>query len=281
MTLLDIVNRTPTPAPWAEGDKIPWDEPGFSARMLREHLSQDHDAASRRAETIDAHVAWIHGELLGARPTRVLDLGCGPGLYSHRLARLGHACVGLDFSPASIAYAQEHAAGLPCTFRHEDIRTADYGAGFGLVMQIFGEINVFTPADLGRLLDKAAAALAPGGLLLLEPHTFEAVARLGRAASTWYTAREGLFSPDPHLCLQENSWDLQTRTASARYYVLDAATGQVARHAQTMQAYDDAAYRAMLSDHGFGEIRFLPSLRGKEDASSASMGLFAITAEML
>ncbi|EIQ8028342.1 class I SAM-dependent methyltransferase, partial [Salmonella enterica subsp. enterica serovar Newport] len=28
--------------------KIPWDEPAFSQRMLENHLSQDHDWASRR-----------------------------------------------------------------------------------------------------------------------------------------------------------------------------------------------------------------------------------------
>jgi hypothetical protein len=80
MNLLDMIERTAIPAPWSEGEKIPWDEPGFSERMLKEHLSQEHDAASRRTEHIDAHVDWIHRELLGERPARVLDLGCGPGL---------------------------------------------------------------------------------------------------------------------------------------------------------------------------------------------------------
>lgn len=72
---------------------------------------------------------------------------CGPGLYSTRLARLGHTCVGIDFSPASIRYARETAEReeLACTFRHEDIRSADYGSGYNLAMLIFGEINVFCP----------------------------------------------------------------------------------------------------------------------------------------
>ena len=104
MRLIDIVHRLPDAIAWREGDNIPWSEPEFSARMLREHLTQDHDMASRRAELIDRHVAWIHQELLGGQPSRVLDLGCGPGLYSSRLARLGHTCTGVDYSPASIAY---------------------------------------------------------------------------------------------------------------------------------------------------------------------------------
>ena len=47
MKLLDVVRRHPI-EPWSGVHKIPWDEPEFSARMLREHLSQEHDAASRR-----------------------------------------------------------------------------------------------------------------------------------------------------------------------------------------------------------------------------------------
>ena len=149
MRLLDLIDRTLPPAPWAEGEKIPWDEPGFSGRMLAEHLSQAHDAASRRSETIDRHVRWIHNELLGCAATRVLDVACGPGLYASRLARLGHECVGIDFSPASIAHAAAAAERdrLACTYRREDICAADFGTGFGLAMLIFGELNVFRPRE--------------------------------------------------------------------------------------------------------------------------------------
>ena len=52
-TLLDFINRSPVPEAWAEGDNIPWNDPGFSERMLREHFPQDHDAASRRTEKIE------------------------------------------------------------------------------------------------------------------------------------------------------------------------------------------------------------------------------------
>lgn len=114
--------------------------------MLSEHMSQEHDAASRRFEIIDSSpVRWIHDQVLKRKPTRILDLGCGPGLYTHRLASLGHQCVGIDFSPASITYARKQAdeAGFDCEYIYQDIRMADYGDEYGLVMSIFGEFNVF------------------------------------------------------------------------------------------------------------------------------------------
>ena len=195
--LHDIVHRSPHPDPWSEGDNIPWHEPEFSERMLREHLTQQHDHASRRFETIDRHVAWIHHHLLSTRPTHILDLGCGPGLYTSRLAQLGHECAGIDYSPASIAYAveQAEAQALPCTYVHQDMRTAEFGAGFGLVMLINGELNVFSPVDARRILTKAHRALEEGGFLLLEPFTFAGVQSLGEAGRSWDSSLEGLFSP--------------------------------------------------------------------------------------
>jgi SAM-dependent methyltransferase len=264
LKLLDIIRRQSVPKPWAEGEKIPWNDPDFSRRMLKEHLSQEHDAASRRSEIIDEHVKWIHDQVLKGNPTRVLDLGCGPGLYTHRLAGLGHRCTGIDFSPASIAYARQQAeeAGLECTYIQQDIRTADYGDGYGLVMSIFGEFNVFRQEEAKCILQKACRALVPDGFLLLEPHTFEAVVEIGEQPPSWYSAEAGLFSEESHLYLQENFWDAEENVAIQRYFIIDAATGEVACHSSSMQAYTNEEYRSLLTECGFGEVAFYPSLGG-------------------
>jgi SAM-dependent methyltransferase len=278
LKLTDIIRRQSVPKPWAEGEKIPWDDPGFSQRMLKEHLSQAHDAASRRFEIIDKHVSWIHHQVLKGKPARILDLGCGPGLYTCRLARLGHSCVGIDFSPASIAYAREQAqeAGLKCTYFQQDIRTADYGGEYGLVILIFGEFNVFRPQEARAILTKANRALAPNGFLLLEPHTFEAVVEIGKQPSSWYSTEKGLFSDAPHLCLQENFWDADDHVAIERYDIIDAATGEAAFSSSSMQAYTDEEYRSLLAECGFGEVVFYPFLG--EEAGSPQGDLIGILA---
>jgi SAM-dependent methyltransferase len=264
LKLVDIVRRQSVPEPWGEGEKIPWDDPNFSRRMLNEHLSQDHDLATRRFEVVDSHVEWIHDQVLKGNPTRILDLGCGPGLYTNRLARLGHRCVGIDFSPASIAYATDMAKeeGLECKYIHEDIRTADYGGGYGLVMLVFGEFNVFRPEEARKILEKAHRALVPNGLLLLEPHTLEAVVELGEKPPSWYSADKGLFSDEPHLCLKEGFWDAERNVAIERYYIVNALTAEVARHSASTQAYTDDQYRSVLIECGFSGVEFYPSMTG-------------------
>lgn len=159
----DLIHRN-APEPWAGETKIPWGDPGFSERMLREHLSQEHDAASRRFTTIDRQVAWIHSVVLEGVGGRILDLGCGPGLYTSRLARRGHDCVGIDLSPASIAHAEACALaeGLDCEYRCGDLREVEWGSGFAAILLLFGEFNTFAPHEADRLLRRAHAALASG-----------------------------------------------------------------------------------------------------------------------
>jgi len=161
MTLEELVARAPLPEPWVEGVNIPWNDPDFSARMLREHLSQEHDLASRRTETVGRHVQWIHEEVLEAQRSRVLDMACGPGLYTSGLARLGHSCRGVDFSPASVAYARERAASedLDCEYVEADLREAELGTGYGLAMLIFGQVNVFQRQEARSILTRARQAL--------------------------------------------------------------------------------------------------------------------------
>lgn len=278
MNLLDVVNRPAVPIPWAEGDNIPWDDPAFSRRMLQEHLSQDHDAASRRFDKIDKQVEWIHNAVLGGRPTRILDLACGPGFYTSRLARLGHQCVGIDFSPAAIEFAREQAQreNLDCTYIEDDIRAAEYGSEFGLIMLLYGEFNVFSTLDARTIVRKVSQALACDGIFLLEPHTFTAIQKIGHSGRSWYSSKNGLFSDRPHLCLVENCWDEASHTATVRYYIVDAATRQVAAHAQTFQAYSTEEYTTLLSQRGLEEIAFYPSLIGSRDPTQSD--LLVITA---
>jgi SAM-dependent methyltransferase len=277
MRIPDIGRLPPVPAPWSEGEKIPWNEPAFSRRMLREHLSQEHAAASRRGPTIDRHVAWIE-TLLPRSPARILDLGCGPGLYALRLARSGHECVGIDFSPASIGYAREAAGreGLAVEYRCEDLRGADYGTGFDLAMLVYGEFNVFRPEEAASILANARDALRDDGVLLLEPQRFVAVETVGRSGSSWSYSDGGLFSDRPHLCLVQSFWHGDVRAETTRWIVIDAETGEAELHAATTKAYEDREIVSMLESCGFAEARIHPSLLGEEDPEQPS--LMAVTA---
>jgi SAM-dependent methyltransferase len=252
-----IVERRPLGDPGCEiPAKIPWDDRAFSGRMLDEHLSQEHDLASRRAETIDEHVAWILREALGGRPGRVLDVGCGPGLYTSRLARAGCTCLGIDFAPAAISYASGVAAAenLSCEYRLADARTADLGSGHDLAMMLYGELNTFTRPEAAELVCRMAASLTPGGRLVLEVTTEKTVRDTGALPPTWASTASGLFSADPHLVLTENAWVEESGEARTRYLILDARSGSVAVYGERVAAYREDDYVALVASAGLGEV---------------------------
>jgi hypothetical protein len=129
-------------------------------------------------------------------------------------------------------------------------------------MLIFGELNVFPRADAVSIVAKAHSALSPGGTLLLEPQRYESIRERGEAPSTWYASAGGLFSDSSHICLEENFWDEESRTTTTRFYIVDAATGGVERHAMTAQGYTNKDYGRLLSECGFDGGDFLDSLPG-------------------
>lgn len=279
MKINNIIKRNPLPKPWDEGEKIPWNEPGFSKRMLKEHLSQDHDLASRRMDIVDRHVDWIRRTFLPEKTSRILDLGCGPGLYLERLAKQGYDCTGIDFSPASIEYARSRAEteGLKIDYRYGDIRTTEFGTGYDLVLFVFGEFNVFRREDAEHILGKAWKALKQGGVILLEPQTFDNIQDIGQGPSRWYTHKKGLFSDAPHIWMEEHFRDEATNTSTTRYFIVDAATGNVEKFAASVQAYTDTEYQQLMSRTGFDNVLQYPSLTGNEEGRQK--GLFAMSAQ--
>jgi cyclopropane fatty-acyl-phospholipid synthase-like methyltransferase len=256
MKLEEISRRKLPPGPWEEGDKIPWNDPVFSKRMLKNHLAQEHDWASRRLAVIEKHVDWLEKSVL--KPDcRVLDLGCGPGLYTHQLARRGHTCVGLDFSPASIAHAkaQARAEGLSAQYQLADVRQAAFGEGFDFVMMIFGEFNVFRENEAVNILNKAWSGLNKGGVLLIEGHTFKEVKRQGLEPPHWESTPKGLFADTPYLQLEEHFWHGNCSASTTRYLVVDVRDGTTTQYASTMKAYTDKQYVGMLKKAGFSHVQ--------------------------
>jgi hypothetical protein len=124
-------------------------------------------------------------------------------------------------------------------------------------------------------LQKAYAALNPGGKILLETITFDAVYEIGNQPATWYSAENELFADEPHLCLMESFWDEDQCVAIERYYIVDAASGETTRYSASTQAYEDGQLVSMLEDARFHTPDIFPSLTGKPDDQSQMIVLLA------
>lgn len=255
MTNLDTITHVPDAGSlWDGMHKIPWNDPAFSAHILAEHLSQDHHLASRKQTVIEAQARWVHANVLRG-PSSILDLGCGPGLYSRLLSGDDHYYVGLDFSPASIDYAAAtHGAPGKREFRLANVVDADFGGPFEVTMMLYGELNVFSPDHCRAIIGRAYASLAPGGRLLIERQRTHAVKGVGQAPDTRTEAESGgLFSDAPYVCLTRNHWYEDEGVALQCFHV-QVDGGESVTYRSTTKAWTGGEMAGLLREAGFTDV---------------------------
>ncbi|WP_249041890.1 bifunctional 2-polyprenyl-6-hydroxyphenol methylase/3-demethylubiquinol 3-O-methyltransferase UbiG [Oceanicella actignis] len=117
-----------------------------------------------------AQIAAQHGRDPDApRPfegLRILDIGCGGGLLSEPMARLGAQVVGADAAERNIPVARLHARrmGLEIDYRHTTAEAlAEAGERFDAILNM--EVVEHVP-DPQAYLDACATLLRPGGVMI-------------------------------------------------------------------------------------------------------------------
>ena len=122
----------------------------------------------------------------GDRPLQglaVADIGCGGGLLSEPLTRLGATVTGIDASEKTVRIAALHAEtmGLDIDYRCDTVEhMAARGEAFDVVLNMEVVEHV---ADLGVFLAASAALVKPGGMM--------AIATLNRTLKAWGLAIVG------------------------------------------------------------------------------------------
>src|SRR5688572_7713851 len=114
----------------------------------------------------------LEREVTGLAPGRALDLGCGEGADAVWLARQGWQVTAVDISGTALRRAAAHAesagVGDRIEWQRRDLGQSFPDGAFDLVSAQF--LHSWGDLPRARILRAAAAAVAPGGTLLIEGH---------------------------------------------------------------------------------------------------------------
>lgn len=238
-----------------------WDDEHISKGMLEAHLNPEVEAATRRLEFVDRSVEWISSLALKQENTKLLDLGCGPGIYAERFYNKGFHVTGIDFSRRSIDYARESAKAkkLDIFYLYQDYLELDFQEQFDVVTLIYCDFGVLSDTDRGSLLKRIFRGLRPGGTLIFDvftPNRYKDV----KETKDYSYQESGFWNRNPHLCFESIYRYDECNTFLNQYVVCTADSTQcynIWEHTFTVEEL-----KRDLAEAGFGIVEFYGNVAG-------------------
>ncbi len=274
MRLKDISRYLRKPKLFADSTSPFWDDPHISEEMLAAHLDPKQDAASRKHITIDKSVDWITRKSGLGKGDKVLDLGCGPGLYCARFAQKGLKVTGIDYSKRSIQYATEYTKQnrLDIDYISGDYTTIDYPQDFDLIVLIYCDFGVLSDQDKDLILRKIHRSLKPGGFFVFDVNTpchHDSIAE----SKSWSFQKNGFWRAIPYLLLSEVFKYPKSNVLLDQYVVIDDDSC-IDVYRIWDRAYSIKSMSQLLAKNNFSDLEFYADLTGNEyREDSKTMGI--------
>jgi SAM-dependent methyltransferase len=258
----DIVTRRPQPFEFYTAKEL-WTDPHIAKEMLKFHLDNDTELASRNSGFIDRSVEWIVQHFRISEGTRICDLGCGPGLYASRLAGKGAKVTGVDFSQNSLQYARTKAAeaGLEIEYIHADYLEHIPSEPFDLLMLIYCDFCALGPRQRNSLLDKMKSVLAPKGKLLFDVCSTQLYDETEESREKEKYPEGGFWTSEPHYVFLSVFKYPEERLLLHKHTIIQQ--GKTKDIYNWVQCYTVDSIRAELESAGFEVAEFFSNVGGE------------------
>jgi len=273
---LENINSRPRPFEFYTASDL-WSGEHTSEQMLTFHLNENIDVSSRKAEFIDRSVEWISSRFNVGAGTKIADFGCGPGLYTTRLAKKQADVTGIDFSKRSIEHAQETAARKGLSIHHVNQNYLEFETNdrFHLILMIMCDFCALSPTQRTKMLRKFRTILEPGGSVLLDVYSLKAFEQREETAKYETNLLNGFWSLNMYYGF------LNTFKYEEEKIVLDKYTLVEAAHTRTVynwfQYFSSEALEREFVENGFTIEELYSNVAGSPYDSEA--GEFAVVAK--
>ncbi|PCH67715.1 MAG: hypothetical protein COC06_10890 [Bacteroidales bacterium] len=272
-----LENFTKKPELFAKDDGNFWQDPYISEHLLNAHLDDESDQGSRKYQDILQSVLWLCEYLKLPEDSKLLDLGCGPGLYSENFYGQGFNVTGIDFSQSSIDYAKEQADGFQYKIEYicQNYLEINYKEEFDVITLIYGDLCVLSHTDRALLLRKVKRALKPGGYLIFDVFT-KHYFKNKEPDQSWYISEdEGFWSEKEHLLLQSHYKYKKDKVRLDKYTMI-LKNGEVRTHNIWRHYFSLKRSISIMEENGFSVKDYWSNLQGKAfEEKSSWIGMVA------
>lgn len=244
----------------ANGYRIVFDrlKNNSSAPSSYESLAQWYDVLTQDVPYTDFAEFYIKLFRSRKRPVAtVLDLACGTGTISFKLAGAGYEVIAVDMSSDMLAAAQAKLyeapeSIIPPLFLCQDITGLDlYGTVDAAVCSL-DAINYIHPEKLGAVFHRLRLFIEPGGLLIFDIQSPEKLKSLGGVSSI--DEAPGVY------CIWRGDYDNSRQMLN---YAMDIFTKQGGAWQRSFEEHLEYAHEpeqifSLLKDEGFTDIEIQP-----------------------
>jgi len=264
------------PSPYAPGDDTIWDNSHISKALLEAHLDPETDRASYKLDTIESIITWLAKRAKLPTGAAILDLGCGPGLYTLRWAQQGYDARGIDLSARSIEHATRQAslAELNVDYVQGNYLEVEFGGLFDLITMISCDFGVLTPEQQSLLLSKARGSLKQHGHFAFDFLSEKHLEHLD-LNPRYEVSNGGFWSPGPHHVLSQ-TWIYADERMRLDQHAVMQDGGGVTHYRFWEHVFSEERLSRMLTAAGFGELSFAQDLTGTPlSADSTTLAVVA------
>ncbi len=228
-----------------------WTNPHTSEQMLQYHLDKELPMASRKHEFIDQSASWIAEHLNIGNGKKVADFGCGPGLYTLRLARTGAKVTGIDFSANSLAYARESAKqeGVEIDYQQANYLGFSCDERYDLILMIMCDYCALNTSQRSLLLSIFKKHLSPQGKVMLDVNTMNAFNAREEVSSYERRQLNGFWSPEDYFGFVNTFKYEKEKVVLDKYTIIEEHRNRVVYN--WFQHFDPVSLASEVENNGF------------------------------
>jgi cyclopropane fatty-acyl-phospholipid synthase-like methyltransferase len=272
---LKEINSRPEPFEFYTANEL-WANEHTSKQMLKYHLNESIDVSSRNRSFIERSVEWMVSQFGIDGKTEIADFGCGPGLYTTRLAERGASITGIDFSENSLKYAKQVAEqkALKINYVHTNYLDFETTHSFDLITMIMCDFCALSREKRKIMLSKFSSLLKPGGSVLLDVYSLNSFIQKEESASYELNQLNGFWSPDDYYCFVNTFKYEQEKVTLDKYTIIEESQTRIVYN--WLQHFSKESLRKEFEKNGFKVESFYSNVAGETfDPESTEFALVA------